>query len=339
MRIGIVSTVATPVRQAGCGSVEGLVWAMSHELAKAGHEVTVFATADSEVCGELAAALPGPYAKKGSPENWLACEMINLCEAVRQSSRFDVLHSHSYLHGLVVQGLVRAPLVNTMHIAGDSENASLWRRYPGACVTAISKYQWSAFPGLEPAHIIYHGVDPRNFTFREEPEDYVCFLGRFTRGKGVLRAIEAARSLGLRLLIAGPRDRLYEQRVAPLAGGPAVEYVGWVGGSERDRLLGGAKALLYPIENPEPFGLVMAEAMMCGTPVAAIGLGAVPEVIDHGVTGAYTVAGGDFSKAVLQALALDRRRVRERALARFSARRMADEYAQAYVRVAEKVNA
>jgi glycosyltransferase involved in cell wall biosynthesis len=325
------------VRQTGIGSVEGLVWALSHELVKAGHEVTVFATADSEVCGELVAALPGSYGKKGSPDNWMTCEIINLCEAIKRSARFDVLHSHSYLFGLALQGLARAPMINTMHVAGDSENASLWRRSPNSCVTAISKYQWSAFPDLKPASVIYHGVDPSHFTFRSRPEDYVCFLGRFISGKGPLLAVKAARSLGLRLVLAGPRNGYYAKHIAPLVDGCSVEYVGVVAGADKDKLLGGAKALLYPLQNPEPFGMVMIEAMLCGTPVAAIGLGAVSEVIDEGLTGYYAESAQDLPQAILRALALDRSRVRERAMVRFKSERMASEYARVYTKLTEKI--
>ena len=324
------------MRQTGSGSVEGLVWVLSHELVKTGHEVTVFATADSEVCCELVAALPGPYGKKGSPENWLVCEIINLCEAIKHSERFDVLHSHSYLHGLAMQGLTRAPMINTMHVAGHPENASLWRRFPDSCVTAISKYQWSAFPDLKPAGVVYHGVDPSLFTFRSRSEDYVCFLGRFIGGKGPLLAIKAARSLGVRLVLAGPRNSYYDKHIAPLVDGDCVEYVGMVSGVSRNQLLSGARALLYPIQNPEPFGLVMVEAMLCGTPVAAMGLGAVPEIIDQGFTGYYTESTDAFPQAISQSLNLDRCCVREKALARFSAQRMASEYARIYQTLAEK---
>jgi glycosyltransferase involved in cell wall biosynthesis len=185
-----------------------------------------------------------------------------------------------------------------------------------------------------PAAVIAHGVDESQFTFRQEPEDYVCFLGRFTRGKAPVAAIAAARQLGLRVLLAGPRNEYFQRRVAPLVDGRAVEYVGPVAGANRDRLLGGARALLYPVAEPEPFGLVPVEAMMCGTPVAAVRLGAVPELIEERVTGACAESADDLPAAVERALALNRRGVRERAAARFSAARMAREYVAVYERLA-----
>src|SRR5437016_2026899 len=116
MRIGLISTHSTPVRREGSDSVEGLVWLLSRELTRLGHAVTVFACVGSEPCGELVASLPGPYGTAGSPDDWQHCEWVNLCRAVEQSGRFDVLHSHSYLHGLPLQALSQAPLVHTLHV-------------------------------------------------------------------------------------------------------------------------------------------------------------------------------------------------------------------------------
>src|SRR5262245_36842171 len=133
MRIAQVATLATPVRQKGTGSVEGLVWLLSRELTALGHEVTVFAAAGSEVCGELVATLPGPYAAGGSLDDWRTCEWVNLCRAVEQSGRFDVLHCHAYLWGLPLEPLSRAPMVHTTHVCPDADAARLWSMRPGAC--------------------------------------------------------------------------------------------------------------------------------------------------------------------------------------------------------------
>lgn len=331
MRIAQIATLATPVRQQGSGSIEGLVWLLTNELVKMGHEVTVFAVAGSKTDGRLVSTLPGTYGQNGAPGDWQVCEFINLCQAVELSGEFDVLHSHSYLYGLILQKLSKAPIVNTMHLSGSEEFARLWKQYSDACVTAISKYQWSAFPGLQPEAVIYHGVDSSQFTFQPDPEDYVCYLGRFTPGKGPLHAIAAAKSLGIRLILAGPRNDYYDKHIEPLVDGKSVEYIGGgIGGAQRDEFLGKARALLYPVQYPEPFGLVMVEAMMCGTPVAAINLGAVPEIIDEGITGYFSESREEFPKAILQAFNLNRSLTRARALERFSAERMAHQYVQVY---------
>ncbi|HMV48275.1 MAG TPA: glycosyltransferase family 4 protein [Blastocatellia bacterium] len=329
MRIAQISTFHSPVRQHGSGSIEALVWLLTRELIELGHEVTVFAAAGSETDGELVTTLPGAYGENGSFDDWYLCDWVNLCEAVKASGRFDVLHSHAYLRGLPLQSFSRAPMVHTLHVCPFDDEARLWRMTPDACVTAISEYQWNAFPDLHPAAIIPHGIDATHFTPQWQPEDYVCFLGKFSERKGALLAIETAKQLNLRLLLAGPQDEDFA-RIQPHLDGERIKYVGYVSGAERERLLGGARALLYPIRSPEPFGLIQVEAMMCGTPVAAMRLGAVTEIIDEGVTGFAAGTEAEFAQQVLRCFALDRRRVRAQAEARFSARRMARDYAQVY---------
>ncbi len=334
MRIAQISTLSAPVRRETGGSVESLIWLLTRELIRLGHQVTVFGAAGSGVDGELVATLAGPYGAHGSLDDWQLCEWVNLCRAVEQSSRFDVLHSHAYLWGIPLQSLSRAPLVHTTHIVPDDNSARLRSMWPGACVTAISKHQWSAYPHLSPMAIIPHGVDVAQFTVREEPDDYVCYVGRFTSGKGPIQAIETARTLGLRLLLAGPENKYFREQVKPLLDGRHVEYVGFVAGAARDKLLGGARALLYPIQYPEAFGLVLVEAMLCGTPVAAMRLGAVPEIVEEAVSGYTAQSKEEFAQALTQCLALDRRQISQRAAQRFSADRMTRDYARVYEKVA-----
>lgn len=333
MRIAQVSTVDTPVRREHSGSIEQMVWLLDRELRRLGHEVTVFGARGSEVGGTFIETLPGTYAENGAPDDWRLCEMINLSRALERSGDFDVVHSHAYLWSLPFEALCRAPMVHTLHLHPYDDFLRLRAMWPQACVTAISKFQWSATPELPPAAVIHHGIDAEQFTFREKPGDYVCFLGRFTADKGALTAIRTARELGLRLLLAGPRNEYFDECIAPEVDGRLVEYIGSVTGSERDRLLGGARALLYPIEAPEPFGLVQVEAMMCGTPVVATGLGAVPEIVEDGVTGCIAESAAAFPAQTTRALTLDRTRIRSLAEQRFSAAHMAREYAALYSRI------
>lgn len=330
MRIALVPTVSAPVRKDSGGSVEAWTWLLARELKRLNHEVTVFGCGGSEVEAEFVETLPGPYGASGTYDDWQLCEWINLCRAVEQSRRFDVLHTQAYLWGIPLQPLSRAPLVHTIHIVPDDNAARLWESSPTACVTAISKYQWSARHGLTPAAVIPHGVDTAQFTFQEKPSDYLLYLGRFTSGKGPLLAIKTARALGLRLLMAGPENPYFREKIKPLIDGTSVEYVGFVRGTERSRLLGGARALLYPIQYPEAFGLVLVEAMLCGTPIAAMRLGAVPEIIEENVSGVSTTSAEEFPQTVTKCFSLDRRVIREHAQRHFSAERMARAYADVY---------
>lgn len=333
MRIALVPTVSAPVRKDSGGSVEAWTWLLARELKRLGHAVTIFGCGGSETDAKFVETLPGPYGANGSYDDWQLCEWVNLCRAVEQSGRFDILHSQAYLWGIPLQPMARAPMLHTIHIVPDDNAAKLWASAPASHVTAISNHQWSAHPQLAPVAIIPHGVDVAQFTFREKPDDYVLYLGRFTSGKGPLLAIKTARTLGLRLLMAGPENPYFREKIKPLIDGKNIEYAGFVRGAERDKLLGGARALLYPIQYPESFGLVMVEAMLCGTPVAAMRFGAVPEIIEENVSGISMANSHDFSTAVTKCFLLDRRVIRERAAARFSAEGMACDYAKVYARI------
>jgi glycosyltransferase involved in cell wall biosynthesis len=330
MRIAQIATLSSAVRQNAHGSIESLVWLLTRELVRLGHEVTVFGAAGAEVDGRMVETLPGPYGEKGSPGDWHLCEWINMSRALSEAASFDVIHSHNYLWGIPLEPLSCAPMVHTLHIAPDDDAAQIWARSPASRVTAISRFQWSEHPQLSPIAVVPHGIDAAQFTFNPTPGDYVCYLGRFIPGKGPCQAIAAARMLGVRLIMAGPRNAYFKERVEPLIDGKNVEYVGFVKGADRDKLLGGARALVYPIQYQEPFGLVLVESMLCGTPVAALNLGAVPDVIDQGITGAYVESLDQFTMAMRNAMSLDRTKVREHAATRFSPAQMAQAYLKVY---------
>jgi glycosyltransferase involved in cell wall biosynthesis len=316
--------------------VEALIYLLSKGLAEAGHEITVFASAGSKPVAELVETLPGPYGTNGSPIDWQVCEWINLCKAVAKSERFDILHSHAYLWGLPLQSLSHAPIVHTLHVMPYENEDLLWALAPDSCITAISKYQWSSFPKRSPASVIYHGIDATEFTFQSKPEDYLCFIGRFIPEKGPLEAISIARALGMRLLLAGRPNDYFQKYIKPELDGRQVRFVGYVSGKDRSGLLGGAKALLYPIQAPEPFGLVLIEAMLCGTPVAAINLGAVPEIVDYGINGYYAGNLSDLTNLIPKTIQLDRKRVRAQAAQRFSMQQMIEGYLRVYVQLLER---
>jgi glycosyltransferase involved in cell wall biosynthesis len=338
MRIAQIPTLSAPVSEESTGSIEAWTWLLTRELLRLGHDVSVFATGDSTLPAgaKLRATQPGAYGSKGAIDDWQLCEWLNICRAVEHSGEFDVLHSHAYLWGLPLSRVSKSPMFHTTHIVPDDNAAKLWSSYPDAFVTAISQQQWSAYPKLHPMSVIHHGVDPAHFHFHSTPQDYVCYLGRFVSGKGPRQAIAAARQVGVRLLMAGPGGPYFREQVQPLIDGQSVEYVGFVRGEERARLLGGARALLYPIQYPESFGLVLVEAMLCGTPVAAMKVGAVPEILEEGVTGCMAESNDQMAEALVGAMSLDRKQVRIAAELRFSAAQMARRYASLYERIAHR---
>jgi len=335
MKIAQISTVARPVAPTRTDSIELVVWHLTEQLVALGHEVTLFATADSQTSARLAPVLERGYCIPKAPiGDWLQCEWMNLCAAVARAGEFDVLHSHAYLYGLPLTRLAQKPFVHTQHILVSQDNYESARRHPEAYVTAISRYQWEQHPDIPLLAVIHHGLDPSFLAFQREPHDYLCFLGRFTPSKGPHRAIELAKRVGMPLLMAGEPTPYFRSKIKPLVDGRFIQYVGRVDGEAKSRLLGGARALIYPLESPEPFGLVMIEAMLSGTPVAALSLGAVPEVVDYGVTGFYAKDLDHLVALMPDVLRLERMVIRRTAEQKFSARRMATEYAAAYARIA-----
>lgn len=310
---------------------------LTEGLVAKGHDVTLFATADSRTSAKLAAIYPHGYWHDENMWPWELYEMLNLAAAVERAPQFDIIHYEAayYPMSLAYARLSPTPIVQTLHHSPSTAEIKLWARYPEAPFVAISNEQARLLAGLNVIDTVLHGIDTANFTFQEKPEDYLLFLGRFTEGKGVLQAIEIAKRVGLRLILAAAEDDYYREKVAPHVDGRHIVYFGEANFDAKVKLYGGARALLYPIQAREPFGLVLAEAMACGTPVAALDKGAVREVVDDGVTGIVYEDLEQMANELTRVFALDRRRVRERAVARFGAERMVDEYVAVYSRIVE----
>jgi glycosyltransferase involved in cell wall biosynthesis len=213
---------------------------------------------------------------------------------------------------------------------------SAYARYPQVRVVAVSEFQRSQLEGLANVTVIRNGIETRAFPFGAGPGEYLLFLGRMIEDKGPAEAIRVASEIGMPLVMAGPGSEHFDTEVAPLVDGERVRHLGPVSVEERNELLAGAAALLFPVVYPEPFGLVTVEAMACGTPVAATRLGAVPEIVEEGVTGSCADSPAELAQATTRALALDRARVRERAVERFDYHRMVDAYEELYARVAAR---
>lgn len=335
LRIAQIAPIAHPVREAACDSVEQLVWLLCEELVRRNHEVTLFATGDSQTSAELRSAYPHGYEHDESLWDWRLHESINASLPFECAGEFDVIHSHAYHFALPFTRLVGTPIVQSYHVETDPDILDAYRRYPEVCVVAMSEWQRSTLSGLHNVTVIGHGIDTATFPFSPHPGRHLLFLGRTIPDKGPLQAVRLARLFDLPLVLAGPSTAHFEQTVLPLVDGQRVRYVGAVNRRQRNELLSEACALLLPLTYPEPFGLVMVEAMACGTPVVATGIGAVPEIVEPGVTGCHAPSAQALADCIPAALELDRARVRARAVERFDFRRMVDEHEALYERLAK----
>lgn len=337
LRIAHVAPVATTIPPPRSGSVEQMTSLLTEGLVARGHDVTLFATANSKTKATLHATFSQGYWQDETMWPWELYEMMNLAAAVERAAAFDIIHYEAmyYPMSLVFTRLSSTPILQTLHHTPSEHETRLWQRYPEAPFVAISKEQARLLQGLNVVGTVLHGIDTGAFAFREHPDDYLLFLGRFTPGKGVVQAIEVARRAGIRLVLAAAENAYYREHVAPLVDGARVIYHGEADHDAKVRLYGGARALLYPVLAGEPFGLVLVEAMACGTPVAAFDRGAVREIVDDHVTGLVFSDVDAMTAGLEQVLALNRGRVRARAVEKFGIDRMTDEYVAVYRRVVE----
>lgn len=327
--------MALPVPPPLSGSIETMTSLLTEGLVARGHDVTLFATRESKTAARLHATFDQGYNEDLSIYPWELCELINIGAAVERAREFDLIHVQAEFAPLALPftRICPVPILQTTHHAPGEAEVRLWSRYPDAPFVAVSGEQASRMAGLNVVGTVHHALDTSAFTFRDTPDDYLLFLGRFTAGKGVLQAIDVARRAGIRLLLAAAENDYFHEHVKPLVDGTAVRFTGEVDQAEKIRLLGGARALLYPVQAAESFGLVLAEAMACGTPVAALDCGPVREIVEAGVSGGVFASMDDLLAGLPAVQALDRRGVRAHAERAFGADRMVDAYVDVYRRV------
>jgi glycosyltransferase involved in cell wall biosynthesis len=335
LRIAELAPVAMPVRPGEGDSIEQLVSLLTEELVRRGHDVTLFAVGGSVTTAELRSCYVQGYREREEIWDWRVPETLSAAWAFEHASDFDVMHSHTYHFALPFSRFVSTPVVHTYHVQLGPEVLEGFRRYPEAQLVAISNFQRRELEGFDHVPVIHNGIDADAIPFSAERGEYLAFLGRMIPSKGAAEAVRVARELDIPLIMAGPSTDWFEREVRPEIDDRLIRYEGTVDAAGRNELLAGAAALLYPITYPEPFGLVMIEAMACGTPVAAFGVGAVPEVVEQGVGGSWVSPGEGLAEAVRGAIQLDRGRVRQTAVERFDYRRMVDAYELLYRRLAQ----
>ncbi len=337
-RIALVSPVAEPVSSRHAASIETATDLLVKGLIGRGHDVTLFATESSKTPAHLHAIFQDGYNDNSEMWPWELCELLNIAAAIEQAAQFDLIHCQAKYAPLAIafQHLSETPLVHTVHHSPTPSEVKLWRQRVDAPFIAISRHQAEQLENLDVLGIVHHAIDSKKFSFESTPDDYLLFLGRFTPEKGVLEAIAAARRTNMPLILAAAENAYYREQIAPLVDGTHVTYCGEVTGKKKARLLGQAQALLYPVQAAEPFGLVLAEAMVCGTPVAALRKGAVGELIDEGITGHTYDTLEEFTSGLSNVIKIDRENVRKRALDKFSVDRMIDQYLAIYSSVIQK---
>ena len=338
MRIAQVAPLYESVPPKYYGGTERVVSYLTEELVRQGHEVTLFASGDSETAAELVAAAPRSLRLDTACVDQLSHHVLLLEQVAARAADFDVIHYHiDYLHFPLSRARPH-PHVTTLHGRLDIPDlAALYAEFSEMPVVSISNSQREPLPAANWQATVYHGLPPDLLRFRPERGEYLAFIGRFSPEKRADRAIEIAQRAGLPLKLAAKVDPVDEEyfarEIKPLLDHPLIEDVGEISEREKDEFLGNAYALLFPIDWPEPFGLVMIEAMACGTPVIAYRHGSVDEVIEDGRTG-FVVETLDAAVAAVRRVEdLDRaecRRVFER---RFTAEQMAADYLQVYDRV------
>lgn len=319
------------------GPWERVVSLLTEGLVALGVDVTLFATLDSQTTARLDGVCPRPYEEDPEVDAGVWAP-LHTGYALERAHEFDLVHNHFDFGPLTYAGLVDTPVLTTVHGFSSERILPVYRRYAGR-THYVSISDADRHPDLPYVATVHHGIDLPAFTFRPEPDGadggYLLFFGRIHPDKGAADAIDVARQSGRRLVLAGivQDEGYFREAVEPHLDGDRVRYVGSVGPAERDRLLGGAAALLHLIHFDEPFGLSVVEAFACGTPVIARPRGSMPEIVRDGVDGALVGTVGEAVERLAEVEGLDRAAVRRGAEERFSQERMARDYLAVYRRV------
>ncbi len=342
MRIALVAPPLLPVPPRAYAGTERVIEVLAAGLHRRGHVVTLFAPGDSRVECELVPTVERSlWERPDSPEDPQPFFEVTRARVWRERERFDVIHSHLEAYGFQFARDCPTPVVTTLHGRLDLPGLpELIAEFPEIPLVSVSDNQRRWYPRANWVATVYHGLPLESMTHSDQPGSYLALVGRVSPEKGVAEAIQLARQVGLPLRVAAKRRRpdeqqLYREVLEPAVREGVAEYLGEVGPPERDALYAGALATLMLGSWPEPFGLVAIESLAAGTPVIARKAGALPEIVEHGVDGFLVDDVIEASLAIDRVRSLDRVRIRERALARFSADRMVDAYERIYRRVAD----
>jgi glycosyltransferase involved in cell wall biosynthesis len=335
MRIAQLAPLFESVPPQAYGGTERVVSYLTEELVAMGHEVTLFASADSRTAAKLVPCADSALRLSTRALDPIAMHMLELEQALRRAGEFDLIHNHLDYLGYTLARRCETPVISTLHGRLDLEWLEpIHREFDEQWVVSISNAQRRPLPWLRWIGTVYHGLPRDLYNFQPEPGGYLAFLGRISPEKRVDRAIEIAKRSGWPIRIAAkidPMDAAYfRDSIRPLFDHPLVDYVGELGDRDKDAFLGGAAALLFPIDWPEPFGLTTIEALACGTPVISWPHGSVPELLEDEVTGFLCEDVASAVRAVRSLDRIDRAACRLAFETRFTAERMAGDYLDVY---------
>jgi len=335
MKIAQVAPLWERVPPPSYGGIELVVSHLTDELVSRGYEVTLFASGDSETLARLEAVHPRALRLDTNVEEYAVYEMLELSQVYQHAVEFDIIHSHVGISALPLASLITTtPTVHTLHGNFTKDNRNAFSYYQKQPYVSISNAQRQL--NLNYIATVYNGIQLEDYKFVTQPQEplYLAFLGRLSPEKGPQHAIAIAKQSGWRLKMAGKVDvvdsKFFEQEIAPHIDGQQIEYLGEINHAEKTELLGNAAVTLFPINWQEPFGLVMTESMATGTPVIAMNLGSVPEVIAHGETGFVCQSYEEMAAMIPLALEINRQTCRKYVENNFSVIQMVNGYEAVY---------
>lgn len=335
MKIALLAPIAWRTPPLKYGPWEQVASNIAEGMVKKGVDVTLFATGNSQTSGKLEYISKTAYAEDNyiDPKVW---ECLHISNVMERASEFDIIHNNFDFLPLTYSRLIKTPMITTIHGFSSQQIIPVYKKYNNNNhYVSISDSDRS--PELDYIATVYNGIDPKDFTFNNNPNDYLLFFGRIHPDKGTYESIQIAKKSNRRLIISGliQDDAYFEEKVKPFINYEDIIYVGNSGPIERDKLLGEASALLHPISFDEPFGLSVAEAMLCGTPVIAFKRGSMPELIKDKQTGYLVNSVEEAVNAVDDINSINRKYCNEWALSNFSLEKMVDSYYNVYKQVLE----
>ncbi len=339
MRIAQIAPLWIPIPPITYGGTEFVVSLLTEELVKRGHQVTLFASGDSKTSAKLVPVWPKSLwrAKLRTPH---AVYSLLANEVIKRQHDFDVIHDHCEFYTAAFSKFLKTPIVSTIHHPIYEEMTILFKKFPNINYVAISKNQRKTSPGLNFSKTIYNGIPLKKYPYGSHAKNYLLWLSKIMPEKGLKEAVEVAKKCGEKLLIAGviPKEEedYFDYRIKPLIDGEQIQFVGAANFEKKIELFKNAKAFLFPVKRPEPFGLVAIEAMACGTPVITYKEGSMPELVKDGETGFLVKNQEEMAKAIQKINQIKRIACRRRVKQKFALEKMVNKYEALYNTIIKK---